>query len=282
MTPFQCCNGSIQGVRWGQGRKILALHGFLDNALSFKPLAEQLPDVEIWSIDLPGHGLSAPMPKQDGTFILNWLIPLGRVLDDLDWPYYTILGHSLGAILSQLLAGLDPRIDRLLSLDALGPLASTSVENLARVQQLYDARERSFKRRQYASYSELIRSRRKGVFPLSEQAAATMASRAVKFNGDTWAHRYDAQLRNDSLWRMAEADVQAWLQRISVPVHLALFGAQYWPGYKSVFDERCASVSDIRVTPLDGSHHLHMEKPKTVARWFRAALTDNDRQTVVY
>lgn len=269
MKTFECCQGSVAGVRWGRGPRLLALHGFLDNAMSFKALAESMPEFEIWAIDLPGHGLSLDLPKTDGTFILNWLLPLGRVLDDLDWDSYSILGHSFGAILSQMLASVDPRVKRLFSLDALGPLASTQAENLNRFQNLYDARQRPFKRRHYSRYQDLVRSRCKGVFPLSQRSAEVMAKRAVAFNGSHWAHRYDRQLRNESLWRLEEADVQAWLKRIHIPVELALFGAQYWPGYRHVFDQRVACLNQLSISTFDGSHHLHMEQPDILAEWIR-------------
>jgi pimeloyl-ACP methyl ester carboxylesterase len=273
MKTFECCHGAVRGVHWGQGPRLLALHGFLDNAMSFKALAECLPEFEIWAIDLPGHGLSEALPKQDGLFILNWLIPLGRVLDDLNWPSYTLLGHSMGAILSQLLAGVDKRIERLISLDALGPLAATQSENLERFQRLYNNRQQPFKQRQYSTYDRLIQSRRKGIFPLNEQAASTMAERAVKFNGQTWSHRYDRQLRNESLWRMEEQDVQAWLKCITLPIDLALFGSQHWSGYRHVFEQRLACLQNVNVTQFDGSHHMHMEAPEPIADWIRAKLS---------
>ena len=37
------------------GQRVLALHGWLDNAASFVPLAAQLPGLELVAIDLPGH-----------------------------------------------------------------------------------------------------------------------------------------------------------------------------------------------------------------------------------
>ncbi len=56
--------GRITGLRAGaEGTpKVLALHGWLDNAASFVPLAAQLADIDLVAPDLPGHGHSAHLP----------------------------------------------------------------------------------------------------------------------------------------------------------------------------------------------------------------------------
>ena len=272
MNAFELADGQLNGIRFGRGPKILAMHGYLDHALSFKALSTFLPNYEIWSLDLPGHGLSAPLPKQDGTFILNWLPLLGRALDELAWPNYIILGHSMGAVLSQLLAAVDDRISQLISLDALGPIASTQDENFARYQKLYNARNKRFPIRYYSTYQELIQSRESGMFPLSATSARQMAKRAVGLADPGWYHRYDRQLRDESIWRLSEADAQAWLAKIKCPVSLALFNAHRWPTYAQVLDQRLSSVKNLTVTYLDGSHHLHMEAPERVASWVTTCI----------
>ncbi|MFY0450190.1 alpha/beta hydrolase, partial [Xanthomonas codiaei] len=65
MEPFACelAIGRVTGLRnTGRGpRRILALHGWLDNAASFVPLSAHLqaPDLDLVLLDLPGHGHSA-------------------------------------------------------------------------------------------------------------------------------------------------------------------------------------------------------------------------------
>ena len=55
---------TVAGLRSAaaQGTRVLALHGWLDNAASFIPLAAALPGLDLVAIDLPGHGHSAHMP----------------------------------------------------------------------------------------------------------------------------------------------------------------------------------------------------------------------------
>jgi len=268
VTPFSLLDGAVQGVRWGQGRKVLALHGLLDNALSFAALAEHLPGIEVWAIDLPGHGESADLPVTDGQFVLAWLPRLGQVIDELDWPETVILGHSLGAMLGQLLAAVDPRVELLLCLDGLGPMASSREDNFQRFEQLYQQRGRVMPTRYYGSFEQIVQSRQRGQFPLSPQAANRLAQRAIGQTHAGWFHRYDRRLRQPSLWRLSEPEILYWLAKIPVSVELLVFMIDSWPG----FSERQAAIARLNTTLMPGSHHLHMEAPEAVADWLLARL----------
>ena len=50
----------MAGLRWGTpgARPLLALHGWLDNAQSFTPLAPHLSQFDFVALDLTGHGRS--------------------------------------------------------------------------------------------------------------------------------------------------------------------------------------------------------------------------------
>ena len=85
---------SIQGYRWGHGpRKILLLHGWQSHSYRWKPYIEALPKDQytIYSLDAPGHGLSA------GNFLT---VPLySAIIEDFLRQHndiHTVIGHSLG------------------------------------------------------------------------------------------------------------------------------------------------------------------------------------------
>lgn len=85
--------------RLGAGPRLLALHGGpgLDHHLLL-PLATALAGrLEVWLVDLPGHGASGPAGAVSG---LDDLVnPLGRWLAGLTPEPAVLLGHSMGAFL---------------------------------------------------------------------------------------------------------------------------------------------------------------------------------------
>lgn len=280
MRSVSLLGGQVQGVVLGQGRPVLALHGFLDNAFSFKPLSGELPDVEIWALDLPGHGASAPLAMVDGWSITQWLPVLGRLLDELNWERYTLLGHSLGAILAQMLAAFDPRIERLICLDALGPLTDTDDGNLDRLQRNYQQRQaRPGGRRYYATPDALWQVRVGGRFPLSQASARLLSKRGVGLGVSGWYHRYDRRLRQDSAWRMTENQVQALLGRIECPLDLALFEDSPLGRASSVLDGRLSCIASLSLARFSGGHHAHMENPAPIAQWINTLLDPHSSAT---
>ena len=48
----------------GAPQRVLALHGWLDNAASFAPLAAAWPDCEIVALEFAGHGRSGHLPSR--------------------------------------------------------------------------------------------------------------------------------------------------------------------------------------------------------------------------
>ena len=90
--------GRIGALRQGEpdAPKVLALHGWLDNAASFVPLAEHLHGIDLVAIDQPGHGRSAHLPPGTDYSFVGAMNAVLDVADALGWERFALLGHSMG------------------------------------------------------------------------------------------------------------------------------------------------------------------------------------------
>ena len=104
------------------GLPVIALHGWLDNANSFARLAPKLQGVRIVALDMAGHGHSAHRPAGAGYALWDYVFDVLQVAEQLGWKRFALLGHSLGAIVSLVLAGALPeRVTHLGLIDGVVP-----------------------------------------------------------------------------------------------------------------------------------------------------------------
>ncbi len=98
--------GALAALRGGSpgGPRLLCLHGWLDNAASFLPLAPFLQDFDLVSLDLPGHGGSAHRPPGCDYVFVDWIHDVLDALDALGWERARLLGHSRGGAIARLVA----------------------------------------------------------------------------------------------------------------------------------------------------------------------------------
>ncbi len=104
------------------GVPVIALHGWLDNANSFARLAPKLEGLRIVALDMAGHGHSAHRPTGAGYALWDYVFDVLQVAEQLGWKRFALLGHSLGAIVSLVLAGALPeRVTHLGLIDGVIP-----------------------------------------------------------------------------------------------------------------------------------------------------------------
>ena len=206
-----------------QAVPILAVHGWMDNAGTFNRLAPMLKGHRIHALDLAGHGLSDPRP--DGMRYHN-----ADFLDDIYAAMQHIapnngplilLGHSLGAGLLMLLAGIFPeRVQALIMIDGLGPI-SADPSNYATDTRtaLEGLMSYSPSRKPIASVEQAVAARRQGITGmLSESASRDLCERAlIETEAGELRWRTDKRLRLNSLMRFSEEQVLACIEAITAP-----------------------------------------------------------------
>lgn len=254
---------------WGEegARPVLALHGWLDNAASFEPLAGALAGVQLVALDLAGHGLSEHRPAGSAYHFVDNIPDVLAAADALGWERFTLLGHSLGAaVASFTAAAAGARIAQLLLIEGLGPLSGEPAEEPERLRRYLrqHASQGKRRRRRYPSL-EAAASQRAGNGDLSLAAARHLARRGTEeLEGGGCCWRHDPRLTFTSPHYYTEEQVLAVLQAIEVPAGLVM-AEQGLLQQRPTTAARCASIADLKVAQLPGGHHLHMEQPDSVA-----------------
>ncbi len=257
-----------------QGRPVLALHGWLDNAASFATLAPALSECRVVALDLRGHGQSSHNRKP--YHIWEGVPDVVAVLNYLGWDQATLLGHSMGAAIATLVAGSFPdRVTALWLLDGFGPWTYPDTEgpDLLRASTLRLLTLGDRKTPVYGSVDEALAVRvAKGVVPLTTDAARPIVERGLVKVANGWRWASDPWLTVPALFRMDETQIQAVIARIAAPVSLALAqdGLFANPGF---LDARVKICRSIRVETFPGGHHFHLEGAEgALATWFQTSV----------
>jgi len=261
--------GELRGLRCGPegGRKVLALHGWLDNAASFLPLAQALQDVDLVMIDLPGHGHSAALPAGSEYTMIGAIGNVLAVADALGWERFTLLGHSMGAGIASLVAAAVPaRVQALAVIEALGGLGE-QVENTA--QRLRDSVEAAHALpgkplRVFPNLEAPVRARMM-INQLSEPSARLLVERGVRAVPGGYSWGSDQRLTLPTAVRMTEDQIDVLVAAIECPT-LVIFATPAQPYFpEPLRTRRTQLLRNGQLHVLDGTHHLHMEMPDAVA-----------------
>lgn len=270
-------------LRWGHGTPgIFVLHGWLDVAATFAPLAR------VWSALAPvaapdwrGFGDSDSPPG--GYWFPDYLADLDALLDALapDQPV-TLIGHSMGAQVASLYAGLRPeRVSRLVVLDGLfTPDMSPEQAPKRLLGWLNDVRAEPRQRR-YDSYEQLATRIQAQHSRLSPQRALEIAQ--------CWGRRQADGLivlcadprhhwRFPTLYRAAESKA-VWRQVTAPTLFVdggeSLFGRAIDPA--EIAERRACFARHEVVTVPDAGHMLHFDAPEITAErvldWLRRDAT---------
>ena len=266
--------GRIAGLHAGEAGapKVLALHGWLDNAASFLPLAPHLPGIELVAIDMPGHGRSAHLPPGADYSFAGALANLLDVADALGWQRFAVLGHSMGGAIGSLLAAACPgRVTRLLAIEAIGTLAETVEQTVPRLREALAAQRalRDKRLRVFPDIDSAVRARqfasRVPGSGLGEAEVRLLVARGLRAVDGGYEWSSDQRLTLPTLVRMTEPQVEALLAGIDCPVR-AIFADPAQPYLADDLRRRrtqCLPRGEMIVLP--GGHHLHMQQPAEVA-----------------
>lgn len=259
------------------GLPVLGLHGWLDNAATFDSLAPLLPEVDLVSLDLAGHGLSAHRPEAACYDFVHWIPDVFAAADELGWQRFTLLGHSLGAAIALCAAGTMPsRVQAVIAIDGLGPLASPAATAPERLEAAIEERKKLLTKASshYPSPAEMARKLCIAIDGLTEEGAALLVARGAHEIDGRWFWRHDPRLRGASLSRLTEEQVAAFMGRVGSPT-LLIRAKGGWPVPEAALARRRGYLKSARYLELVGPHHLHLSNPTAVAEETRRFLSES-------
>ncbi|UGQ11304.1 alpha/beta hydrolase [Yinghuangia sp. ASG 101] len=251
------------------GMPTLCLHGWLDNSAGFEPLAEHLGGLDLTAVDLPGHGASDPVPSPTCQYV-DYVACVLELAQTQGWERFRLIGHSLGGALASLIAGIHPhKIDRLVLIDAIGPLSTSGEESRASVQRYLDAYLGDDRQPIYRTRAQAVKARVQ-LADILLDTAERLVERDLREvpGGFTW--RGDVRLKFPTVRSFAEDQVLAFLRNISAPTLLVT--AERSALLEAFYPQRITSVPRLRHVTLPGGHHLHMENVAAVADVIRTFL----------
>jgi pimeloyl-ACP methyl ester carboxylesterase len=287
---LNCTDGMrIAGQRWthpnknsseAPNRRILCIHGFMDNCRSFYYLAPFLisnlsHDTELVAIDLPGHGLSSHGSKDHPPITVeSEMVYYGaEAVHALQWDdqSFNLIGHSMGSMISVMYTATFPdQVEKLIILDGFGPdyadpndtariLRKHIVHRLAKNAQpgpprIYPNLKAACKTRQKTATNS------PGNQWLSEPAALEIVRRAVKYldGGGALQFRHDPRLKWPCIQFHTIPQSISFFRDVQCPTYW-LRAEQGWPYPPDMIEQAEAILVPEKVLVLPGSHHFHAD-----------------------
>ena len=263
--------------RWGDPAKpqLFITHGWLDVSATFQPLVAPLLDR--WQVLMPDwRGFGYSEWPQDGYWFYDYVADLEAVLDHYSPDEPVLLaGHSMGAQVSALYAGLRPqRVRKLVCLDGIGLPDAPAARAPARVRKWLDQLREPLPVKSYESFEQLAgRVRRQ--HPRLSEAQALFVARCWGQQDGYGRIRLCADpkhtLAGPLLYRAAEAE-EIWKQVTAPTLFIDAAGSETaLPAEERA--RRRGSFADQRVVVIaDAGHMLHFDAPLETAQALAAFM----------
>lgn len=248
---------------WGpeDGTPVIGLHGWLDNAASFDRIATRLNGIRLVALDLPGHGYSQHRPNGVFYHMVDNAFDVIAAADAMGWDQFSLLGHSMGGIISGFIAGSFPaRINRLALIESLGPFVAEASEAPKHLTKAVTEMEALPGKTMpcYPSFEDAVDARLRGVSDITREAAEILVRRGLVLGPEGYSWCTDPRLRMNSAFRMTEEMVEAFFRSIECPVSLIIGKDGFFPKFAQ-YEQRLAYLKNKELHEFPGGHHLHME-----------------------
>jgi pimeloyl-ACP methyl ester carboxylesterase len=265
-------------VRWGPDSDdpVLVLHGFADCAATFQFVADEIdPGLPLVAIDWRGFGGSARSPG--GYWFPDYYADLEAMLDALcPGGPARILGHSMGANVAMIYAGVRPaRVRALLNLEGFGLSRTHPSQAPERLAQWLDELRAAQPAGEYASLDELAaRVAKRNPRLVPERAAFIAACWSEPAPGGGVRLLVDPAHRRTNPYLYRREEMEACWRRIEARLLLVVgTESELLPRLlpEGGVESFGSLLPNLDIERMAGAGHmLHHEAPRAIARLVEA------------
>ena len=266
----------IHLLEWGEpaGEPIVLVHGFLDQAQSWKFFVAELIGRAsrtpwIAAPDCRGHGDSGWVGAGGYYHFPDYVYDLECAIDTLGAQRVTLVGHSMGGTISFLYAGAFPRrVTKLVLIEGIGPPGMEFSDAPLRMSRwINEVRARGRRHfREYSSIAAGAAQLRQSNPRLKKEFAEELARSGMKRNANgKWLWKFDPLHRTAAPQPFYTAHALEFFRRISCPV-LIVNGAESRQTRRTDKQQRYDAMVDHRVLTVENTGHMvHQDNPAQLA-----------------
>lgn len=257
-------------AEWGppDAPPIVLLHGWMDIARSWDPVAERLADGHrVLALDFRGHGLSSWVGAGGYYHFPDYVLDIDAVVTELaHGGPVVVIGHSMGGMAGSLFSGTFPdKIRAYVSVEGLGPMSMKPEHAPDLFADWVRTAHEQFDKapHPHASLDEAAAQLRKTNPRLKEERAIHLASHGTERGGDgLYRWRFDPLHKSRTPQPFYLEQAKAFWKRILAPV-LVVMGEHTWArDVVPEWQERVAAFPNARVVEIpDVGHMIHHERP---------------------
>lgn len=253
---------------------ILALHGWLDNAASFTPIAnywaDYFPNHRLIAVDLPGHGHSFHRGEDAYYHFVDWLDVILELFELNKWQKIDVIGHSMGGMIASAFAAAFPeRVNHLALIESIGfvtdevdETASHLRKSLLRRWQFKQKQQSADEAKAHQDIESAIRARL-AVSDLNYESAKLIVERGTEALEAGVGWRSDPRLRLLTPLRINLAQGIALCKALESKVHV-IKGDKGFDMVANGLTSFSEHIQYLTFSQVNGGHHVHMESPRQV------------------
>jgi pimeloyl-ACP methyl ester carboxylesterase len=266
----------IHYLEWGEpsGEPLILIHGFLDHARSWEPFVRALKKksgAPAWIVapDCRGHGDSGWVGAGGYYHFADYVWDLDGLVESLDVPKTTLMGHSMGGTVSFLYTGAYPdKVRKLVLAEGIGPLPMRFTDAPTRMER-WLADLKALSRRKIAEYPTLEKAAERLIRAnsrLKPDLALELARWGMKRNdGGNWVWKFDPLHRTMAPQPFYSGQAVEFFRRIECPV-LLVHGSESRQTRRPDMEERLEAIAHHSVVEVGNAGHMvHHDNPERLA-----------------